>query len=1819
MPAFLKYIDMENFKSYRGQHRIGPLKSFTAVVGPNGSGKSNFMDAVSFVMGEKTSLLRVKRLSDLIHGASINKPVSRNASVTATFILEDMTEKQFQRSVIGQSSDHKIDGQSVSVSNYLAELERLGINVKAKNFLVFQGAVESIAMKNPKERTALFEEISGSGVLKEQYEACRAEVNRADEEAQFSYQKKKGVAAERKEAKFEKEEAEKYTRLKEELQEQKVELQLFHLYHNEKEIQNLEETLQHKQTELTKIEKKRQKAEDGLKEKKKESGTIQRELAKIEQDIREVEAEISKKRPTFIKAKERVSHTQKKLESASKTLEQARKAHEAHQADLRKLEAELRAAEQQRQTWETAALGQPAARADVHLEEAQIREYEELKMEASRQAARYLQELDSVNREQKADQDRLDNELRRKGDLENKHRQKVTPAPAAPRYGSWQLRPRPGRTRTVRQRAASQEELGNKSTAEQRPPPWNAPINDNSYDVGHERNEAMKRVEKLNEHIRSSEQALDEQRRLRAELQADVGSCRSRADELQAALEEVAAQLGDARVDKHEEARRRKKQEIVENFKREIPGVYDRMINMCQPTHKRYNVAITKVLGKYMEAIVVDTEKTARRCIQVLKERMLEPETFLPLDYIQAKPLRERLRVMVCPHLHRSDIREPKNVKLLFDVLRFEPAAIHRAVLFVTNNALVCETPEDASRVAYDLDRSKNSRYDALALDGTFYQKSGIISGGSLDLARKAKRWDEKHLSQLKAKKEKLTEELRESMKKSRKESELTTVDSQIRGLEARLKYAQTDRDTTLKQIKQLDAELAELERAMETFGPQIEEIERTISSRDARIQEVKENMNNVEDVVFRRFCRDIGVANIRQYEERELRAQQERAKRRMEFDAQIDRIASNLEFERSRDTQSQYQLPTTKPTPEGALCRCTMPCPRNNTKQNIKGLFHHPLISSGKKTATHPSRTIPFSSYCVDLKLFSIGFCRFRVDRCGETLTVQFECAVSFSSDTLRRDISKLRSLTHKNVTRWERTVQDGEDELEAGRQAEAKQRADVDRELQRAEGLKGERSAARARHDQAEEGVAKVRGGGGLKGSAAPRARDTARPRRASPRGAQRRARATRPGRGGRRQGEGGGGLKGERSAARARHDQAEEGVAKGERSAARARHDQAEEGVAKVRGGGAQGGAQRRARATRPGRGGRRQGEGGGGLKGERSAARARHDQAEEGVAKVRGGGSRGAQRRARATRPGRGGRRQGEGGAQGERSAARARHDQAEEGVAKVRGGGQGERSAARARHDQAEEGVTKVRGGGAQGGAQRRARATRPGRGGRRQGEGGGLKGERSAARARHDQAEEGVAKVRGGGAQGGAQRRARATRPGRGWRRQGEGGGSRGSAAPRARDTTRPRRASPRRGGGVKGERSAARARHDQAEEGVTKGERSAARARHDQAEEGVAKVRGGAQGGAQRRARATRPGRGGRRQGEGGGGGLKGERSAARARHDQAEEGVAKARKDLTSIQKDIQSIQKQIASTESRIESKRSDRHNILRQCKIDDIVIPLLEGSLEELGENESDPSSLSTTQQYNRDASIRVNYRSLSEALKELEEPDEVKRKADKLQKAINTLQATVDKIQAPNMRAMQKLNEVREKVNATNEAFVAARKRAHKAKLAFEKVKKERHDKFMDCFEHVANEIDAIYKALAMNQSAQAFLGPENPEEPYLDGVNYNCVAPGKRFQPMSNLSGGEKTVAALALLFAIHSYQPAPFFLLDEIDAALDNTNIGKVASYIRSKKGNLQTIVISLKEEFYGCADALVGICSEPADCLVSDVITLSLEKYED
>ena len=67
---------------------------------------------------------------------------------------------------------------------------------------------------------------------------------------------------------------------------------------------------------------------------------------------------------------------------------------------------------------------------------------------------------------------------------------------------------------------------------------------------------------------------------------------------------------------------------------------YGRLIDLCQPTQKKYQIAVTKVLGKNMDAIIVDSEKTGRDCIQYIKEQRGEPETFLPLDYLEVTTYR---------------------------------------------------------------------------------------------------------------------------------------------------------------------------------------------------------------------------------------------------------------------------------------------------------------------------------------------------------------------------------------------------------------------------------------------------------------------------------------------------------------------------------------------------------------------------------------------------------------------------------------------------------------------------------------------------------------------------------------------------------------------------------------------------------------------------------------------------------------------------------------------------------------------------------------------------------------------------------------------------------------------------------------------------------------------------------------------------------------------------------------------------------------------------------------------------------------------------
>jgi structural maintenance of chromosome 4 len=90
---------------------------------------------------------------------------------------------------------------------------------------------------------------------------------------------------------------------------------------------------------------------------------------------------------------------------------------------------------------------------------------------------------------------------------------------------------------------------------------------------------------------------------------------------------------------------------------------------------------------------------------------------------------------------------------------------------------------------------------------------------------------------------------------------------------------------------------------------------------------------------------------------------------------------------------------------------------------------------------------------------------------------------------------------------------------------------------------------------------------------------------------------------------------------------------------------------------------------------------------------------------------------------------------------------------------------------------------------------------------------------------------------------------------------------------------------------------------------------------------------------------------------------------------------------------------------------------------------------------------------------------------------------------------------------------------------------------------------------------------------------------------------FSVRPPRKSWKAISNLSGGEKTLSSLALVFALHYYKPSPLYVMDEIDAALDFKNVSIVGHYIKERTKNAQFIIISLRSNMFELCDNLIGI----------------------
>ncbi|XP_011645211.2 structural maintenance of chromosomes protein 1A-like [Pogonomyrmex barbatus] len=512
---------------------------------------------------------------------------------------------------------------------------------------------------------------------------------------------------------------------------------------------------------------------------------------------------IQKSKIKYVTLEENILYWQKKRDCARVSLDNANKAHDIRKKIIQELKNELKQIDNK-----LAELRKASQMSTIELSNFQVKRYMELMIETECRAKDSIKEINNLMRDKQADHDKLDNKNRCKHELEDK----------------------------VKRIKLSKEDLETR----------------------------LKKLQNLDAEFKAT--LMDKKARIQ-ELGQKIIETENKLLNLENDIAKISEELSEAAIDHDTVSQEVKKNNIIKMLKQFHSGIYGRISDLCKPIHPRYNVAITKVFGKNMDAIIVDMQQTAIQCIQFLKEQKIGVERFLPLDSIKTVYLNESLRA----------IKDPIHVKLLYDVLEISSVFIKKAVLFITQNILVCETAEDAETMAYKTDENKT--YSCVSLDGCFYHKDGTISGGQTDLIVKAKQWEKQQIFALKERKAQLIQELRNLPKIFVMQSELDALNIEIEGLTLRNNYIEIDIKDTENKIVRIHEELDALDR--ELLG-----------------------LN--KDEIFVDFCKDINIPDISYYEKNNLRTYQERKNKQLELEKQYDHIENQLRFENENDTESK-------------------------------------------------------------------------------------------------------------------------------------------------------------------------------------------------------------------------------------------------------------------------------------------------------------------------------------------------------------------------------------------------------------------------------------------------------------------------------------------------------------------------------------------------------------------------------------------------------------------------------------------------------------------------------------------------------------------------------------------------------------------------------------------------------------------------------------------------------------------------------------------------------------------------------------------------
>ena len=214
--------------------------------------------------------------------------------------------------------------------------------------------------------------------------------------------------------------------------------------------------------------------------------------------------------------------------------------------------------------------------------------------------------------------------------------------------------------------------------------------------------------------------------------------------------------------------------------------------------------------------------------------------------------------------------------------------------------------------------------------------------------------------------------------------------------------------------------------------------------------------------------------------------------------------------------------------------------------------------------------------------------------------------------------------------------------------------------------------------------------------------------------------------------------------------------------------------------------------------------------------------------------------------------------------------------------------------------------------------------------------------------------------------------------------------------------------------------------------------------------------------------------------------------------------------------------------------------------------------------------------------------------------------------DELKQEINEFEKLMEKIGNVNLRALEIYEEIEKEYNGILEKVNKLQTEKEDVLNLMNEIDGKKTELFMKTFNEINKTFRAIF--LELTTKGEAMLELENEEEPLKEGVDIKIKLSGNKYFDIRSLSGGEKSLAALAFIFAIQEYNPAMFYLLDEVDAALDKVNSEKLSKLIKKYSGNAQYIVISHNDAVISDADQIYGVSMKKDGKFISQIVSLKV-----